>query len=113
MVALASADEPLGVPAPVTPADGDHVLGDLALGAGRRAIAVVSRPAESPERALVAVARGTGGFGPPEPVRASSETIGGEALALDPITSRPTLVWTESHLTATARVTAVFASTRH
>ena len=112
MVALAKDDDPLGWPGPVTPADGNHVLGDLALGAGRHVIAIVSRPAESPERALVAVARGTAGFGAPEPVGESAEAIGGEALGLDPITSRPTLVWTETHLTATARVTAVFASTR-
>jgi hypothetical protein len=112
MVALANGDHPLAAPAPVTPAGGDHGLGDLALGAGRRAIAVVSRPAGRPEQALVTVARGTAAFGALEPAGASREAIGGEALALDPITSRPTLVWTETHLTASARVTAVFASTR-
>jgi hypothetical protein len=112
MVASASNDDPLGAPGPVTPADEDHALGDLTLGAGRRAIAVVSRPGEGPERVRVAIARGTAGFGAPELVAESSEAFGGEALALDPTTGRPTLVWTETHLTMAARVTAVFASTR-
>jgi hypothetical protein len=112
VVAFASGDDPLEVAGPVSPAGEDHVLGDLALGAGRRAIAVVSRPDGGPERALVAVARGSSGFGVPVAVGKRGEGIGGEALALDPITGRPTLVWTETHLTAAARVTAVFASTR-
>ena len=111
-VALARRDEPIGAPEPVTAGGTDHVLGDLALGAGRRAIAMVSRPVDGPERPLVAVARGTGPFGAPEPVGAAGGGISGEALALDPITSRPTLVWTRVRFGALTPVTTVLASTR-
>ena len=112
MAAPARGDAPLGAPTPVTAAGTDHVLGDLALGAGRRAIAVVARPDEESARALVAVARGTGAFGAPELVRETAGSISGEALALDPATRRPTLVWTEVRVAVSTPLTTAFASTR-
>jgi hypothetical protein len=114
MVALARGDDPLQAPAQLTPADESYVLGDLALGAGRRAIAVGSRPADGPARALVAVSGGIAPFGTLEPVADGGGRIGGEALAIDPVTRRPTLVWMETLPFTGSPVTpvAVFASTR-
>ncbi len=112
MVALARGDDPLAPPAQLTPADEDFVLGDLALGAGRRAIAVLSRPATGPGSALVAVSGGIAPFGAPEPVGDSGGRIDGEALALDPVTREPTLVWTETRPATPTPETVVRAATR-
>ncbi len=111
MVALARGDAPLEPPAQLTPAGEDFVLGDLALGAGRRAIAVISRPPGGPGSARVAVAGGIAPFPALEPV-GDGGRIDGEALALDPVTREPTLVWTETRPATPTPVTAVRASTR-
>jgi hypothetical protein len=113
MTAVARGDDPLEPPARLTPAGEDFVLGDLAVGAGRRAVALISRPADGPERALVSVAGGIAPFGALEPVGQGAGRVGGEALAIDPVTRRPTFVWTEVRPGAgTSPVTTVFASTR-
>ncbi len=111
MVALARGDDPLEPPAQLTPAGGSYVLGDLALRAGRRAIAVTSRPADGTARALVAV--GSAAFGPLEPVGEGGGQVVGEALAIDPVTRRATLVWHEDRIAAPSPLGIVFASTQH
>jgi hypothetical protein len=112
MVALARGDDPLEMPVQLTPADQDYVLGDLALAAGRRAIAVASRPPDGPARAFVAVSGGSAAFGALEPVGNRRGRIGGEAVAIDPLTRRPTLVWIESRPTTASWQSIVFASTK-
>jgi hypothetical protein len=112
MVALALGDDPLQAPVQLTPADEDYVLGDLALRASRRAIAIASRPADGPARAFVAVSGGVAPFRALEPVGAGHGRIGGEAVAIDPVTRQPTLVWTEVRAANPSPVTTVFASTR-
>jgi hypothetical protein len=112
MLADARGAEPLAPRGPVTPDGEHHVLGDLALGAGRRAIAVMSRPAEGPARGLVAVARGSAPFGALEPVGEGSGRLSGQALAINPVTRQPGLAWVEVRPATPSPRATVFASTR-
>jgi hypothetical protein len=82
-----------------------YVLGDLASGAGRR-FAIALAPA-SPGPPVVAHA------GKLEAVGSGGGTVTGEAVALDPVTGQPTLVWTATRQSPTAEGrTRAFAASR-
>jgi hypothetical protein len=112
MVAVARGDDPLEPPARFTPPGEDQVLADVALRAGRRAIATLAGPLYDVAQPMVAVASGIGAFSPLEPVGDGLGRVGGAAISIDPVTRQPTLAWTESRVDTAVPLTTVYASTR-
>jgi hypothetical protein len=98
------ADGRFGVAGVATPTGDDDALADLAVGpAGRVALAVTANASEVPSGPLV-LQGGASGFGSPEPVGALDASVDGAALAYDPASAAPTVVWTQDR--------TIWASTR-
>jgi len=77
-----------------TPAGQDWAMGDLAVGpAGQPALALTSGAVETAAGPFVALGSAAGAFGTPEALGTGTAPVAGEALAFDPRTGRPTLVW--------------------
>jgi hypothetical protein len=91
-----------------TPTGQDWMLGDLAVGpTGQPALALISGAVGLPAGPFVALRSAAGAFSAPEAIGTGTARVTGEALAFDPRTRRPTLVWIEvqpgAQYTATAQ----------